>query len=124
MEPQFQRRNPDTVCDALAERFSVALSRFYLEQFGLILHHNVDKVLLRGGRARADGRLVAAPRGRIFHRPRLLRRPALRQLGARWGMVLAFFYVLSLVLGVHTSHLPRRPPSGVWPGADSALVFL
>ena len=41
--------HPDTLCDALAEAFSVALSRFYLDQFGMILHHNVDKVLLVGG---------------------------------------------------------------------------
>ncbi|HVW24468.1 MAG TPA: methionine adenosyltransferase [Polyangiaceae bacterium] len=46
--------HPDTICDALAERFSLGLSRFYLERFGKILHHNVDKVLLRGGAARAN----------------------------------------------------------------------
>ncbi len=45
--------HPDTICDALAEELSVALSRFYLDRFGSILHHNVDKVLLRGGRANA-----------------------------------------------------------------------
>lgn len=44
--------HPDTICDALAEEFSVALSKFYLERFGLILHHNVDKALLCGGAAR------------------------------------------------------------------------
>ena len=45
--------HPDTICDALAEEVSLGLSRYYLERFGLILHHNVDKVLLRGGSARA-----------------------------------------------------------------------
>jgi S-adenosylmethionine synthetase len=45
--------HPDTLCDALAEEVSLALSRFYLERFGFVLHHNVDKVLLRGGAARA-----------------------------------------------------------------------
>jgi S-adenosylmethionine synthetase len=45
--------HPDTICDALAEALSVALSRHYLERFGAILHHNVDKALLRGGAARA-----------------------------------------------------------------------
>jgi S-adenosylmethionine synthetase len=45
--------HPDTICDALAEEFSLALVRFYRERFGLILHHNVDKVLLRGGASRA-----------------------------------------------------------------------
>jgi S-adenosylmethionine synthetase len=41
--------HPDTVCDALAEELSRALCQFYLEQFGLVLHHNVDKALLWGG---------------------------------------------------------------------------
>jgi len=44
--------HPDTICDALAEGLSVALSRFYVERFGRILHHNVDKVLLCAGAAR------------------------------------------------------------------------
>ena len=45
--------HPDTICDALAENLSVTLSRFYMERFGVILHHNVDKALLCGGAARA-----------------------------------------------------------------------
>jgi len=45
--------HPDTICDALAENLSVSLSRFYVERFGTILHHNVDKALLCGGAARA-----------------------------------------------------------------------
>jgi S-adenosylmethionine synthetase len=44
--------HPDTLCDALAEEVSLSLSRFYRERFGFVLHHNVDKVLLRGGSAR------------------------------------------------------------------------
>jgi S-adenosylmethionine synthetase len=44
--------HPDTICDALAEALSVGFSRFYLERFGTILHHNVDKALLWGGAAR------------------------------------------------------------------------
>ena len=44
--------HPDSLCDALAEEVSRALSRFYCERFGFILHHNVDKALLRGGAAR------------------------------------------------------------------------
>jgi len=43
--------HPDTICDAVAESLSVALSRFYRDRFGMILHHNVDKALLYGGRA-------------------------------------------------------------------------
>ncbi|MCC7035287.1 MAG: methionine adenosyltransferase [Acidobacteria bacterium] len=55
--------HPDTICDAVAEEASLALSRFYLERFGFVLHHNVDKVLLRGGaaRPRLGGGVVDAP---------------------------------------------------------------
>ncbi len=55
--------HPDTICDALAEGLSVALSRFYVERFGAILHHNVDKALLWGGAARSafGGGEVLAP---------------------------------------------------------------
>jgi S-adenosylmethionine synthetase len=44
--------HPDTICDALAETASQALCRLYRDAAGTILHHNVDKVLLRGGAAR------------------------------------------------------------------------
>jgi len=44
--------HPDSICDALAERLSVGLCRFYLEHFGMVLHHNVDKVLLWAGSSR------------------------------------------------------------------------
>jgi S-adenosylmethionine synthetase len=47
------RGHPDSICDALAEEISLALCRFYRQRFGVVLHHNVDKVLLRGGQARA-----------------------------------------------------------------------
>lgn len=43
--------HPDTICDAIAETVSVALSQYYLEKFGKIFHHNIDKVLLVGGQA-------------------------------------------------------------------------
>ena len=46
--------HPDTICDAVAEKLSIALSRYYLERFGLILHHNVDKALVRGGAAQVE----------------------------------------------------------------------
>jgi S-adenosylmethionine synthetase len=55
--------HPDTMCDALAEAFGVALARHYLEHFGGLAHFNVDKALLVGGEARpAFGRgEVVAP---------------------------------------------------------------
>ncbi len=43
--------HPDTICDAIAENVSIALSQYYLEKFGKIFHHNIDKVLLVGGQA-------------------------------------------------------------------------
>jgi len=41
--------HPDSICDGLAEQFSILLSQHYIERFGRILHHNVDKMLLCGG---------------------------------------------------------------------------
>jgi S-adenosylmethionine synthetase len=59
--------HPDTISDALAEELSLELSRFYLEHAGAILHHNVDKALLVGGRSepRYGGGRVVEPM-RIF----------------------------------------------------------
>jgi len=54
--------HPDTICDALAETLSRNLCRAYRDQFGEILHHNVDKALLCGGRsapAFGDGSVLA-----------------------------------------------------------------
>lgn len=41
--------HPDTICDCIAEEISVALCKYYIAEFGSILHHNVDKALLVGG---------------------------------------------------------------------------
>lgn len=41
--------HPDTICDCIAEAVSVALSKYYLREFGSIFHYNVDKALLVGG---------------------------------------------------------------------------
>lgn len=43
--------HPDTLCDGVAEALSVALSRHYLEKAGRILHHNLDKCVLAGGKS-------------------------------------------------------------------------
>ncbi len=43
--------HPDTICDMLSERLSMVLSRHYIDRFGQILHHNVDKALLSAGRS-------------------------------------------------------------------------
>ncbi len=46
--------HPDTICDSLAEELSVELSRLYIEEFGAVMHHNVDKALLVGGVANPE----------------------------------------------------------------------
>ncbi|BEP18262.1 methionine adenosyltransferase [Pyrofollis japonicus] len=43
--------HPDTIADAAAEESSRVLSRYYLDKYGYILHHNLDKVLVVGGQA-------------------------------------------------------------------------
>ncbi|MGC8555805.1 MAG: methionine adenosyltransferase [Conexivisphaera sp.] len=45
--------HPDTICDRAAEEASVSLSRYYLEKYGRIFHHNLDKCVLIGGQSRA-----------------------------------------------------------------------
>lgn len=46
------RGHPDTVADALAESFGLALCRYYRARWGRLLHYNVDKALLVGGASR------------------------------------------------------------------------
>lgn len=46
--------HPDTLADGVAEAISTAYSRFCLERFGAVLHHNVDKLAFIGGEAHAD----------------------------------------------------------------------
>ncbi len=53
--------HPDHICDSVMEAISVALCREYMERFGTILHHNIDKGLLAAGRVVkgfGGGRLV------------------------------------------------------------------
>jgi S-adenosylmethionine synthetase len=63
--------HPDSICDAIAEHVSLALSREYLRRFGRVLHHNIDKGMLiagqvahafGGGRQTAQMRLVLGDR--------------------------------------------------------------
>lgn len=44
--------HPDTLADALAERMSIAYARHTRARFGAVLHHNLDKLYLRGGHSR------------------------------------------------------------------------
>ncbi|WP_174591264.1 methionine adenosyltransferase [Methanocella conradii] len=43
--------HPDTLCDGVSDAVSRSLCQYYMDHFGRIMHHNVDKVLLIGGRS-------------------------------------------------------------------------
>ena len=60
--------HPDSICDAIMERVSLALCREYLAAFGRILHYNVDKGLLVAGRTqpRPGGGSVLEPMRLVF----------------------------------------------------------
>lgn len=45
--------HPDFLCDKASEELSIALSKWYIENFGRIQHHNVDKAILCGGQSDA-----------------------------------------------------------------------
>ncbi|MCJ7444668.1 MAG: methionine adenosyltransferase [Methanotrichaceae archaeon] len=59
-DPQFEvveRKgigHPDTLADGISESISRALSKTYLDEFGQILHHNVDKVLIIAGKSNPE----------------------------------------------------------------------
>jgi len=46
--------HPDSLIDGIVEEISRELSRYYLEEFGHILHHNVDKGQIVGGGVKVD----------------------------------------------------------------------
>jgi S-adenosylmethionine synthetase len=55
--------HPDYIIDLSCESVSKALSRYYIDKFGMILHHNLDKGLLVGGSAepKFGGGVVTQP---------------------------------------------------------------
>ena len=69
--------HPDTIADAVAEEISRALSHTYIDLFGGVLHHNIDKGLLvagvtqpkmGGGRVIEPMRLVIGDRAVLSYR--------------------------------------------------------
>ncbi len=60
--------HPDTICDLITEQISVELSKYYLKEFGAIMHHNVDKALLIGGQSQPgyNGGKIILPISLIF----------------------------------------------------------
>jgi S-adenosylmethionine synthetase len=54
--------HPDSLVDGASEAVSLGLSEYYVDHFGAVLHHNVDKGILVGGKAEAyfgGGRVVS-----------------------------------------------------------------
>ncbi len=45
--------HPDSLSDRAAEELSISLCQYYMENYGRIYHHNVDKCVLVGGQAEA-----------------------------------------------------------------------
>lgn len=53
--------HPDTIADGIAESISIEYSKYCLENFEVILHHNVDKTIILGGQCDLEygrGRLL------------------------------------------------------------------
>ena len=46
--------HPDTICDEITEQISTELCRYYLKEFGAVMHYNVDKALLVGGQSQPN----------------------------------------------------------------------
>lgn len=59
--------HPDTLADALGEHLSAVYSRYTLGEFGVVLHHQFDKVGILGGRVQ-----VAFGEGRLLRPVRVL----------------------------------------------------
>jgi S-adenosylmethionine synthetase len=60
--------HPDSICDAIMDEVSVNLSKEYLNRFGAIMHHNIDKSLLVAGEVEVKfgGGIVKKPIKLIF----------------------------------------------------------
>ncbi len=60
--------HPDSICDAIMEEASIALCREYVDTFGRVVHHNIDKGLLVAGKTspRLGGGKVEEPMRLVF----------------------------------------------------------
>ena len=60
--------HPDTICDSIMNEVSVRLSKEYIEKFGNVMHHNIDKALLVAGEVetRFGGGVLKRPMRLIF----------------------------------------------------------
>src|SRR2546428_12232596 len=37
--------HPDHICDAVMNEVSISLSREYIKRYGIVMHHNIDKLI-------------------------------------------------------------------------------
>ncbi len=60
--------HPDYICDSIMNQVSVELCREYMERFGAIMHHNIDKGLLVAGEVKTKfgGGVILKPMRIIF----------------------------------------------------------
>ncbi|MBC7086833.1 MAG: S-adenosylmethionine synthetase, partial [Methanomethylovorans sp.] len=60
--------HPDSICDSIMEKVSVNLCTEYLQKFGAIMHHNVDKGLLIAGsvQGKFGGGNITSPMRLVF----------------------------------------------------------
>jgi len=60
--------HPDSICDAIMEKVSVALCKEYMNVFGKIAHHNIDKALLVAGKSspKIGGGTIDEPMRLVF----------------------------------------------------------
>lgn len=60
--------HPDSICDAIMDKVSVNLCSVYLEKFGAIMHHNIDKGMLVAGSVHGafEGGRVTSPMKLVF----------------------------------------------------------
>jgi len=60
--------HPDSICDAIMEEASIALCKEYVNTFGRVVHHNIDKGLLVAGKTspRLGGGKVDEPMRLVF----------------------------------------------------------
>jgi S-adenosylmethionine synthetase len=60
--------HPDFICDSIMNQVSVNLCREYLDRFGVIMHHNIDKGMLVAGEVKTkfEGGVILKPMRIIF----------------------------------------------------------
>ena len=84
--------HPDSICDAIMEQVSLSLCKEYLNSFGRVLHHNIDKGLLvagqtephlGGGKVLQPMRLVFGDRATVEYRGKRIDVGAIAEQSAR-----------------------------------------